>query len=158
MEAAITIAGEKRLKSCSLGPVKVSGAICYEMDFPKFIQQAGQMGAELILAPSNDWPEIKNMHARMARLRAIENGISVFRPTAGGISLAVDPYGRPLSQVDNSTYLSVPFTAVIPVERVSTIFPAWGNTFNWICAVVSFIFMLLALLKRLFPNKLRFIK
>ena len=55
--------------------------------------QGSRMGAGVLLAPSKDWTAISYAHVRSARLRAIENGASLFRLGASGISLAVDPYG-----------------------------------------------------------------
>ncbi len=71
-----------------------SAAICFDLDFPRLIRQAGRMNADLLLAPSNDWTEVREMHLRMHILRAVEQGFTLFRPTKDGISAAADPYGR----------------------------------------------------------------
>ena len=136
MEAAITIPGDRIMKNSRSFP-KITGAICYELDFPGHIRQAAQLKSNLILGPSNDWEEIKNTHARMARLRAIETGISLLRPANGGISIAVDPYGRILSMVDNTRTPGVPLTAVVPLEAIPTIYSALGDYFNWLCLILS---------------------
>jgi apolipoprotein N-acyltransferase len=129
IESAITIPGDGTLKTNDLG---ISGAICYELDFFRYIGQAGRLGATVLLAPSNDWDAIKNMHARSARLRAIENGVSLFRPAAAGISLATDQYGRTLARMDNSRTAGSPMTAILPAERVPTLFVAWGDWLGWV--------------------------
>lgn len=136
MEAAICLPGDKIMKK-SETEIKITGAICYEMDFPRFISQAAKIGADLILAPSNDWEEIKNTHTRMARLRAIENGVSLLRPANGGVSIAVDPYGRILSQVDNYTSKGAPLTAAIPIDPVPTVYALLGDYFNWLNLILS---------------------
>lgn len=133
LESAVTIRGDGVLKANVTG---VSGAICYELDFPRFISQAGRLGAGVLLAPSNDWEAIKHAHARSARLRAIENGVSLFRPAAGGISLAVDPYGRTLARVDNSRVVGAPMTAILSMTHVRTLFVAWGDWFGWPCVSI----------------------
>jgi apolipoprotein N-acyltransferase len=133
IEAAITIAGDGRLQTNDLG---MSGAICYEMDFPLYIRQSGRLGAGVLLAPANDWFEIKNIHARSARLRAIENGVAVFRPAAGGISIAVDGYGRTLARMDTSRRVDAPMTAVLPLQRVPTLYSAWGNWMGWVALTI----------------------
>jgi apolipoprotein N-acyltransferase len=136
MEAAITIPGDRIMK-VSRTDQRITGAICYELDFPGHIRQAVKLNATLILAPSNDWDAIKHTHARMARLRAIENGISILRPVNGGISIAVDPYGRILENVDNTRYMGIPLTAAIPMDPIPTIYSRWGDFFKWLCLLLS---------------------
>jgi apolipoprotein N-acyltransferase len=151
MEAAVMIPGDRELKSGLSGGHIISGAICYEMDFPRYIRQSSRLGADLLIAPSNDWFQIKNMHARMARLRAIENGVSVFRPASGGISTAVDPFGRIISSSDLSLGTGMPVTASLPVGRVSTLFPSWGDHFLQFCTLLSFFSLIWGLYQKLLP-------
>ena len=132
MEEAITIPGDKRMK-IDKAQQMITGAICYELDFPRYIRQASHLKAGLILGPSNDWKEIKNIHSRMARLRAIETGVSLFRPTNGGISVAVDPFGRILSSVDHDRYPGSHIIATLPTESVFTIYGLFGDFFGWLC-------------------------
>ena len=91
----------------------VAGAICYDLDFPAMIRSVGRGGATLLVAPSNDWPEIKVTHSRLARVRAVENGISLLRPTSSGISFAADPYGRIVAEVDY--FVTEVLLAIFPV-------------------------------------------
>jgi apolipoprotein N-acyltransferase len=138
LEDKITIPGDGILKTANVpvipvGPV--TGAICYELDFPRLIRQAGKSGSSLLLAPSNDWAEVKHMHAAMARMRAIENGLAVFRPTSQGISIAVDPYGRIVSQVDYFQSKGGPIAAVLPVKPVSTLYSSIGDLFAWLVLI-----------------------
>jgi apolipoprotein N-acyltransferase len=152
MEAAITIPGDRIMK-LSGSDLKITGAICYELDFPTHIRQAAMMNAELILAPANDWEAIKNTHARMSRLRAIENGIALFRPANGGVSIAVDPCGRILSRVDNYKTQGAPLTAAIPIGPVPTLYSTWGEYFNWLCLILSLACMILSIMYRFKKNK-----
>ena len=46
--------------------------------------------------PANDWQPVHVMHARMAELRAIENGVALVRATGNGIMVAVDRLGPPV--------------------------------------------------------------
>ena len=145
-EAIITIAGDGILKTVNVPVVpigSVTGAICYEMDFPQLIRQAGRSGSSLLLAPANDWPAIKHMHAMMARTRAIENGLAVIRPTSGGISIAVDPYGRMVSQVDYYQSRGGALDAVLPVKSVSTLYSSLGDFFAWM-VLIGTLFLLIA--------------
>ena len=111
----------------------LSGIICWDMDFPAVIQQAGQNGTCLMLVPSADWFEIDPAHAQMAVFRAIENGMSIVRQTYGGLSIAVDPYGRVLAQVDFFGSTDRTMVAQVPVKHVATVYTAFGRWFEWLC-------------------------
>lgn len=148
METALTIPGDGRMKSESTTWGYITGAICYEMDFPSAIRQAGKLEAALLLAPSNDWPEIKNTHALMARMRAIENGTALFRPTGGGISIAADPLGMIISRVDYFQSNSAPLMAVLPVYHLFTIYAITGDLFAWLNVVTAFILLTLGIFRR----------
>ncbi|UCH96320.1 MAG: hypothetical protein JSV88_05555 [Candidatus Aminicenantes bacterium] len=135
IEDSTFLPGDGILKTADVPVVPVghvTGAICYDLDFPRLIRQAGKSGSSLLLAPSNDWATIKHMHAAMARIRAIENGLAILRPTSNGISIAVDPYGRIVSQVDYFQSRGGPLVAVLPVKPVSTLYSSLGDLFAWL--------------------------
>lgn len=139
-EDIFTIPGDGILKNVNIpiiprGPV--TGAICYELDFPQLIRQAGRSGSSLLLAPANDWAEIKHTHAAMARLRAIENGLAIIRPTSQGFSIAVDPYGRIVSQADYFQHKEGTMTAVLPVKHISTVYSWIGDLFAWLLLILT---------------------
>lgn len=138
LEAAISIPGDRIMKT-SGPPAGITGAICYELDFPSHIRQAKRLKAGLILGPANDWEAIKNIHARMARLRAIETGISLLRPANGGVSIAVDPYGRILAQVDAYASRGAPIAAAVPLDPVPTVYSMLGDYFSWWCLTLSLV-------------------
>jgi apolipoprotein N-acyltransferase len=147
MEQMMTIRGDGVLPVGIIPQGIVTGAVCYDMDFPAHIRQAGRMGSGLLIAPSNDWPEITHMHAAMARMRAIENGSSLLRPASSGISLAVDGRGRIRARVDDAESGGAPLTAVLPVHPVRTIYTALGDIWMWICAVGAAAFLLYGVLR-----------
>jgi len=148
METALTIPGDGRLKSVSTARGTITGAICYEMDFPSAIRQAGKSEASLLLAPSNDWAAIKNTHALMARMRAIENGTALFRPTGEGISIAADPLGYIISQVDYSQSNGASLTAVLPVKHLFTIYTVTGDLFAWLNIAAGFVLLAIGFFRR----------
>ncbi len=87
-----------------LPPVSIQ--ICYEIIFPGFTQKKHPKNAQKpnwILNLSNDsWygnSSGPRQHINQARYRAIEQGLPVIRATSGGISGAIDPYGRQLNQL-----------------------------------------------------------
>ena len=75
--------------------------ICYEIIFPDFIA-ADNFRPDVLLALSNDaWfgqTAGPHQHFAQARMRAIEEGLPVFRVANTGISGAIDAYGRVLAR------------------------------------------------------------
>jgi apolipoprotein N-acyltransferase len=105
----------------------LSGAVCYDLDYPAIVRQAGQNGAGLLLVPSADWFDIDPIHSQMAVFRAIENGMSMVRQTDAGLSLAADPYGRVLAQTDYFGATDRTMVAQVPVGHVTTLYTLFGR-------------------------------
>jgi len=146
-EKIMTIPGDGILKSSKAEKGTLIGAICYDMDFPKHIRQAGLMKCDLLISPSLDWPEIKNTHTKMARMRAIENGISLLRPSNSGLSIAVDPYGNILSSIDDFTSNGAPLISSLPMRSVQTLYATFGDFWTWICAFGGIILIILGIVR-----------
>ena len=89
-----------------------------------------------LLAPSNDWPEAQATHARMARLRAIEQGFALVRPTKDGTTLVTDATGRwcgHLTLADNRTGSIV---VDVPFAHRWTMYAMIGDAFSWLCVAI----------------------
>jgi apolipoprotein N-acyltransferase len=117
----------------SLG--RMSSAICFDMDFPQLIAQAGRAQADLFLAPSNDWLEVRDIHAEMARMRSIEQGFALVRPTKDGTTLITDSTGRRVASMilpDDRTGLLV---ADVPVNHRTTLYALIGDSFGMLCGL-----------------------
>ena len=101
--------------------------ICHDLDFPDFIRTAGKRGVAVLFGPSSDWTEIASLHARMATVRAVENGCSLVRPCANGLSAVADPLGRIVAteadRGDHGTSLDARLTLI----RKKTIYPLAGD-------------------------------
>jgi apolipoprotein N-acyltransferase len=102
---------------------RLSGAICYDYDFPAM----GQSDADIVAVPASDWRGIDPVHAQMAALRAIESGHSMLRATRWGLSLAVDPYGRTRAWHSGFERGSGIMFAELPRARVRTLYSIWGD-------------------------------
>ena len=80
--------------------------ICYEIIFPDFIS-ADSYRPDLLLTLSNDaWfgqTVGPHQHFAQARMRAIEEGLPVFRASNTGISGVIDSYGRVLARTELGT-------------------------------------------------------
>jgi apolipoprotein N-acyltransferase len=112
---------------------RIATAICFDADFPEFIRQAGQNSADLLIVPANEWHTIKDVHPQMAAFRAIENGVSLVRPAASGVSSAVDPWGRVLGVADYFAPGDRTLTVQVPLGGVRTLYARTGDLFAWLC-------------------------
>jgi apolipoprotein N-acyltransferase len=110
---------------------RLSGLICFDADFPALAGQAGRAGADILLVPSSDWQQIGALHAELARVRAVENGVSVVRPTRRGTSVVVDPYGATLVSSDFFTATDHTVYAQVPVDGVPTLYRTIGETVGY---------------------------
>jgi apolipoprotein N-acyltransferase len=137
-EAAITCRGDGRIPTLETPYGRLGGAICYDMDFPAMIRQAGQAGADVMLVPAHDWRELGDLHADLAVFRAVENGFSLFRPDNEGVSLAADWLGRPLATTDYFSTADPVIIAYLPKRGVQTAYARAGDVFAWL-AVVTFL-------------------
>ena len=134
-------AGEKIIKTFDSPYGRIASAICFDMDFPTFINQAGKKNVDIMLVPANDWKERTPYHANMSKLRAIENGFSMVRCTGRGLSSAVDYKGNMLSQLDYYKTKENIMISDVPMKGAKTIYANMGDWFVWLCIIgLLFIF------------------
>jgi apolipoprotein N-acyltransferase len=136
-ESMMLAPGDGKMRVAKLANAAVTAAICHDFDFPPLIRQASKHRATLLLAPSADWPEITGMHADMALMRAVENGIPLVRPAAGGRTFVSDSYGVVLSRQDAPRDALV---ATVKPDRVATIYGRFGDFFAYLC-IGGFLFL-----------------
>jgi hypothetical protein len=98
------------------------------------LRQAARKEIGLVVGPSYVWSLITDIHGRMARVRAIESGFTLLRPTYNGRTLAVDPWGRTRASVDHPADAVV---AHVPVLHLGTVFGSLGNWLGWASLVVG---------------------
>jgi apolipoprotein N-acyltransferase len=132
-EASVMRPGDGRLPMMEMPGGRLTTAICFDADFPELMRQTGQGGADLVVVPANEWRNIKHVHAQMAAFRAIENGVSLLRPAASGISSAVDPWGRVLGMSDHFSGGDRTLIAQVPIRHVATLYAKTGDLFAWLC-------------------------
>ena len=127
----------------------IGGVICYDLDHHDFIRQVSAANVDVLLAPVGDWADIAKIHNDMARMRAIENGVTVVRATRGGYSTVIAPTGAVLALDDNadvhfdgtSVEPSYPvetsvLQAEMPTQRMGTLYGVIGDAFAWVCVAV----------------------
>lgn len=135
------IAGEKKIKTFDSPYGKIASVICFDMDFPTFINQAGKKNVDIMLVPANDWKKITPYHANMSKLRAIENGFSMVRCTGRGLSTTVDYNGKVLNQLNYYQTEENIMISDVPIKGTKTIYAKMGDWFVWVCIIgLLFIF------------------
>ena len=132
-EAAVSALNDGRIKSAATPHGRLGGVICFDMDFPDLLKQAGRQNVDMMLVPSNDWREIDPWHTHMARFRAIEQGFNIVRHTSGGLSLAADFQGRVLSSMDHYMATDRALISQVPTRGVRTLYSRIGDVFAWLC-------------------------
>ncbi len=77
---------------------RIGIAICYDVSYRRVMDELVRQGAQALLIPTMDveqWGRHEHvLNARMARLRATEYGLPVFRVASSGISQLIDSNGR----------------------------------------------------------------
>ena len=153
-EAAISRHGDGRLPTLDTAYGRLAGAICYDMDFPAMVRQAGRAGADIMLVPAHDWRELGDLHADLAVFRAVENGFSLFRPDNDGVSVAADYLGRTVARTDYFAGEDPVIVAHLPTRGVWTPYPHIADVFAWLVATLFAVLIVRAFRrKREIPEK-----
>ena len=124
-----SIKGEKFAKVIDVGYTKLSGAICYDFDFPILGRNLATKGTDIAIVPSSDWRGINTIHGLQAMVRAIEGGYALLRPVRGATSYAFDAYGNvrgSMSYYENNDKIML---ASLPTKRVWTLYTLVGDIF-----------------------------
>jgi apolipoprotein N-acyltransferase len=110
----------------------LAASICFDMDDPTLIHQAGRAHVGLMLNPAWNHPEDEAMQLHMASFRAVENGFSLLRSTREGYSAAYDNRGRLLALTGRTT-VDGTMLANVPIESRWTLYATIGDLFGWLC-------------------------
>lgn len=125
---------------------RIANVICYDADFPALLSG---VKADILLVPGGDWPQMGRVHTlRMASLRAIENGFSLFRQDLNGLSAAFDHQGHVLSTQDTTTSDTNVFAADVPVRGSLTVYNQIGDVFAYGCVLLVVLLGGLAAVRR----------
>ena len=130
--------------------------ICWESIFPELFRKFVKNGAEFMINVTNEgWfsnPAIFYQYVSMNVFRAVENRVYVVRCANTGVSCFIDPYGRIVDRVRDTTgrdlfVRGVLTRTVIPMES-RTIYTRYGDWLPWLCIGGSIIFLIVALLRK----------
>ncbi len=118
--------------------VRLGAMVCYESVYPHYARTMVNLGANLIVAPSNDqWFQTRaamEQHLSIVVFRAIENRRDIARATTNGISCAIDGTGR----VTNRAPFDTPTFQIsaLHLRSLKTIYARFGDWFVALCLVL----------------------
>ncbi|CAI5533809.1 unnamed protein product [Closterium sp. Naga37s-1] len=109
---------------------RLSVAICFDLQFPALISQAGRQGVDILLQPSWTWGAIGHVTFETDAVRAAENGLTLLRCSSIGVSGVVSPYYRTLAAQEGlDTGL---LTMVLPLlPHAQALYPYAGLPIQW---------------------------
>jgi apolipoprotein N-acyltransferase len=110
--------------------------ICKDMDFPNLSRQYAAEGASLLLVPAWDFNLDRWLHARMAVLRAVENGFALARSARNGLLTLSDNRGRILAEATTVPGRFVSISGKVNVARQETFYTRTGDWFAWLCVAL----------------------
>jgi apolipoprotein N-acyltransferase len=115
--------------------------ICKDMDFPKLSREYAADGVNLLLVPAWDFQLDRWLHARMAVLRAVENGFALARSARNGLLTLADSRGRIVAEKPTLPDQFVALTGRVSVSTGKTFYSQTGDWFAWLCGA-SFVLLL----------------
>ncbi len=125
--------------------------ICFEAIFPNLVREFANEGADFLVNVTNDgWFGRTSgpfQHAEIARLRAVENRISMVRCANTGISLFYDPYGRVVAKT--RLFTRVNLVGELPPRGKRTLYTRWGDWFPRLCLAITILIGILAFFRGL---------
>ena len=132
------------------GPVRFATPICFEDAFPYLNRRFVRAGADLLINLTNDaWSRTvsaETQHFVAARLRAVENRRVLIRATNGGVTAAVDPWGR-LIAAPAPLFTETAVRLRVPVYRpaADTVYTRFGD---WLPAILPALLVLFIGIRR----------
>ena len=116
--------------------------ICYDINFPYYLNNLSNLGLDTLLIPSWDWDGLTEFHSTELRFRSIENGFNTMKSTANGITLSTDFKGRFLSYYQRYKCEDFFILSTVYKKGTRTLYLYIGKYFNYIY-LVSIIILLL---------------
>jgi len=142
------IKGTHYAKMGVLEYANVSGAICYDFDFPVLGRELAKKDVDIAVVPSSDWKGIDPIHGQMAMVRAIEGGYSLLRPVRGATSYAFDAYGNVRASMSYFEENDRIMMASLPTKKIWTLYGVVGDIFPFFLIL----FMMLIGIRVYFKN------
>lgn len=123
--------------------------ICKDMDFPKLSREYAGEGANLLLVPAWDFNLDRWLHARMAVMRAVENGFALARSAPNGLLTLSDNHGRVVVEAATMPGRFVSIAGKVNIGSEQTFYTRAGDWFAWLCVAMFVILLALHCASRL---------
>ena len=146
--------GKAEVIDTNLG--KITTVICYDINFPYFINLLSRKHFDLLLVPSWDWDGIAEYHSNEVKYKAIEGGFNVVKNTANGIVLSCDTKGRTLSYYIGRDCEDYFIINTVNQKGIKTLYSYIGFLFNYLY-IISLVAILISgkIKDRFFSNEQR---
>ena len=117
--------------------------ICYDINFPDYLNRLSRLGLDTLLIPSWDWDGLTEYHSVNLRYRAIENGFNTMKSTAHGITLGNDYKGRFLSYFKPYDCQDYFVLTSLYKRGTKTLYSYIGEYFNYLYLIAFIIFVII---------------
>jgi apolipoprotein N-acyltransferase len=113
-------------------------AICKDLDFQQYIRQYGKRTTAVLYVPAWDFDRDGWLHARMAMMRAVENGFMLVRNAQQGRLTISDDRGRVLAEgnAENNKHVSL-IGEVYSKAGTITLYSRWGDWFGRLALILA---------------------
>ena len=162
IEAAYYIRGTGQIPTVVTDDANVSAIICFDDSYVSYVHGFGAetdpefKDTEILFVPSWDWSSVDKAHTDATEFRAIENGVSLVKPTYDGITTFVDYQGHVIHKFHtNDTGYDTVQLADVPVDSADTIYSKIGTAIDLALGAFGII-MLLAGIILARRNKVKF--
>jgi apolipoprotein N-acyltransferase len=130
--------------------------ICWENIFADLVRKFVKNGAQFIVNITNEaWfgkTAAPYQFVSMSVFRAVENRVYVVRCANTGVSCFIDPHGRIVDRLRDTTgrdlYVQGVLTGTVIPSDYKTIYTRYGDWFVWLCMGSSLALLFFAFLKR----------
>jgi apolipoprotein N-acyltransferase len=127
-EAGVFDKGDGVLHAVDTPYGRLGVATCRELGVTRHMRQAAELGVDIVVNPSSDWPRST---APLHELQSVNYGFSILRPVSNGYSYAVDPTGKLLAHLQTDHSTGGIMYARLPIEGRTTAYGRFGDLFAW---------------------------
>ena len=111
---------------------RISSVICYDINYPMFINSLSKNHFDILIVPSWDYPGVAEFQSKEARFKAIEGGFNLVKNTANGVVIASDYKGRILTYFSGQNCQDYFIVSELYKNGVKTLYSYIGKYFNLI--------------------------
>ena len=120
---------------------KISTVICYDINYPIFINSLSKKHFDMLIVPSWDYPGVAEFQSKEARYKAIEGGFNLIKNTANGVVIASDYKGRIITYYSVENAKDYFIVSELYKHGIKTLYSYIGRYFNiiYLLALIAII-------------------